>query len=53
MVTEVQVLVRLKGEMAKKFEAIKERLGVNNNTEVVRILLNKEFSEINPNKKEA
>lgn len=36
--------------MAKKFKAIKDRLGVNNNTEVVRILLNKEFSQITASK---
>ena len=43
-IEEINVRVSLHGDQAKKFAAIKEKLGVSNNTEVIRILLNKEFS---------
>lgn len=47
----VNVRVEFTEEMAHKFKAVKEHLGVENNTEVLRILLNKEYSRIT--KKEA
>jgi len=42
----VQVRVLFKDEMAEKFKTIKENLGVNNNTEVVRICINTCYKEL-------
>lgn len=46
MEEEVNVRVEFKGEMAEKFNKVKEELGVKNNTEVLRILVTRKFSEI-------
>lgn len=43
---EINVRVEFIGEMAEKFKKVKDHLGVTNNTEVLRILINKEYSEI-------
>ena len=51
MEEEVNVRVEFKGEMAEKFNKVKDELGVKNNTEVVRILINRKFSEMFKSKK--
>ena len=38
---ELQLRVPLKGDLLAKFKALKEKYGVENNTEVVRIIINK------------
>ena len=38
---ELQLRVPLKGDMLEKFNALKEKYGVENNTEVIRIIINK------------
>ena len=38
---ELQLRVPLTGDLLKKFNALKSKFGVENNTEVVRIILNK------------
>ena len=52
MENDVQVRVIFKGKMAEKFKAIKDQLGVENNTEVLRILLNREYEKLPPEAKE-
>lgn len=42
----LNVRVEFKGEMATKFEAIRNYLGLENNTEVLRVLVNDKFKEI-------
>jgi len=51
----IHVRVLFKDEMAKKFKTIKENLGVNNNTEVVRICVNTCYKELldNPPKEDS
>ena len=46
MSNSVNVRVEFKGEMAKRFKKVKEKLGLENNTEVLRALINKEFSQL-------
>jgi hypothetical protein len=38
--------VKLKGENAKKFTAIKQRYGLKNNTEIIRFLISQEYAKI-------
>ena len=42
----INIRLELEGDMAEKFKAIKEKMGIENNTEVVRVLINSEFKEI-------
>ena len=44
--TEVHVNLTFKGKMATKFAALKQHLGVTNNTEVVRIVVSNEYARI-------
>lgn len=41
---KINIKLELDGELLDKFEFIKEKLGVKNNTEVIRVLINREFS---------
>lgn len=49
---EIQVRVIFKGEMAKKFKAVKEHLALKNNTDVVTHELKKAFDRLPPEEKE-
>ena len=40
---EIIIRVSLKGDMVKKFNIIKTRKGIKNNTELVRLLITEEF----------
>lgn len=42
----VNVRVEFKDEMAKKFEAVKKHLGLENSTDVLRLLVNDKYKEI-------
>jgi len=42
----INVRVEFKDEMAKKFEAVKKSLGLENNTDVLRLLVNDKYKEI-------
>jgi len=41
-----QIRVLLKGEMARRFNAIKDAWGLENNAEVVRMLITQKYEEI-------
>jgi len=41
-----QIRVLLEGEMAKRFNAIKDKWGLENNAEVVRMLITMKYEEI-------
>jgi hypothetical protein len=47
---ELQLRVPLQGDLLEKFNALKQKYGVENNTEVVRILLNRIYNEEFPPK---
>ena len=49
---EIQVRVTFKGEMAKKFKAVKEHLALEHNTDVVRVELKKAYDRLPPEAKE-
>ena len=42
----VQVRLALEGEMAVRFDRIKKRYGLENNTDVVRLLITMEYDRI-------
>jgi len=46
IVNEVQVRLVLEGEMAGRFLRIKEKYGLENNTDVVRLLITMEYERI-------
>jgi len=41
-----QIRVQLKGEMARRFNTIKDAWGLENNAEVVRMLITQKYEEI-------
>jgi len=43
---QVQVRLALEGEMAVRFDRIKKRYGLENNTDVVRLLITMEYDRI-------
>jgi len=48
---EVKIFISLKGDLARKFLRVKERLGLINNTDVIRFLIcekHRELEEANP-----
>jgi hypothetical protein len=51
IINEVQVRLVLEGEMAGRFLKIKEKYGLENNAEVVRLLITMEYEKITKNKK--
>ncbi len=42
----VNVRVEFKDEMVRKFETVKKSLGLQNNTDVLRLLVNEKYKEI-------
>jgi len=50
---EVQLRVPLKGDLLAKFNALKERFGLETNTEAFRLILNKVYQSIFAEAKEA
>lgn len=49
----INVRVEFKDEMAKKFEAVKKHLGLQNSTDVLRLLVNDKYKEISQGHQEA
>lgn len=49
---EIQVRVIFKGEMARKFKAVKEHLALERNTDVVKLELKKAYDRLPPEAKE-
>jgi hypothetical protein len=43
-----QVRVELEGELQKRFETLKKHYGLENNTELVRILVNEKYKQLFP-----
>jgi hypothetical protein len=43
-----QVRVELEGELKRRFEILKKYYGLENNTELVRILLNEKYKQLFP-----
>ena len=43
---EVDIAVRFKGQMAERSEEVKRHLGVKYNTELIRVLVNKEYRKM-------
>lgn len=44
--------VDLDGDLVRKFQAIKKRMGLKNNTEVIRSLINQRYDELQPQEAE-
>ena len=42
----INVRVEFKDEMVSKFETVKKSLGLQNNTDVLRLLVNEKYKEI-------
>jgi hypothetical protein len=42
----MNIRLELKGELLKKMDAVKEKLGLENYTEVLRFLINKAYEEM-------
>jgi len=42
---EIQLRVKLEGAMAKRFLSLKEKLGFENNTDLVRLLISRAYEE--------
>jgi len=42
---EIQLRVRLEGEMAKRFMKLKEKLGFESNSDLVRLLITRTYEE--------
>ena len=49
----INVRVEFKDEMAKKFEAVKKHLGLENSTDVLRLLVSNKYKEIAQGQQEA
>ena len=43
---EVDIAVRFKGQMAERSKVVKRHLGVKYNTELIRVLVNKEYRKM-------
>ena len=43
---DFQVRVRLKGEMARRFNTIKDAWGLENNAEVIRMMITRTYQEL-------
>jgi len=48
-IDDFHIKLRLNGEMAKRFNAIKEKWGLENKAEVIRMLITQKYEEINQN----
>lgn len=48
MSKQSQVRVEFEGELLKRFEIIKKFYGLENNTEVIRVLLNEKYKQLFP-----
>ena len=46
MEEEVQVRVALKGKLAEQFKALKDHIGIKNNSEVLRFIVKREHDKI-------
>lgn len=49
----INVRVEFKDKMAKKFDAVKKHLGLQNSTDVLRLLVNDKYNEITKAPQEA
>ena len=43
---EIQIRLVLKGDLAKRFSYLKDRLGIHNNSELVRLLISQEYQRL-------
>jgi hypothetical protein len=43
-----QVRIEMEGELQRRFEILKKYFGLENNTEVVRVLINDKFKQLFP-----
>jgi hypothetical protein len=43
-----QVRVEMEGELQKRFEILKKYYGLENNTELVRVLINEKYKQLFP-----
>lgn len=49
----INVRVEFKDKMAEKFETVKKHLGLQNSTDVLRLLVNNKYKEISQEHQEA
>jgi len=43
---EIQIRLVLKGDLARRFSYLKDRLGIHNNSELVRLLISQEYQRL-------
>ena len=46
----VNVRVEFRGELATRFETVKSMIGLQNNTDLMRLLVNEKYNQLNPKK---
>ena len=46
MSDKIQIRITLEGELKEKFEKIKADLGLENNSEVIRFLINEKYKQL-------